>query len=171
MVLEMPIKQILLALIFICCLLLWGCFTFSSSSESPGQFQPNLAKSILGLRGFKFVQMRTHPFPSGDNYIIAKIYDNIWGNLEIFFPRTAWPIATKHGKKHPWVMGILVCSNEGSRPFPKGDNYETVKMHWWNSKFFFSRTARPIETKFAIPFYLLGILQECLICKMCWLPF
>ena len=34
-------------------------FTFSSSSpEWLGQFQPNLAQSILGWRGFKFVQMK-----------------------------------------------------------------------------------------------------------------
>ena len=34
-------------------------FTFSSSSPEPlGQFQPILAQSILGWRGFKFVQMK-----------------------------------------------------------------------------------------------------------------
>ena len=34
-------------------------FIFSSSSPEPlGQFQPNLAQSVLGLRGFKFVQMK-----------------------------------------------------------------------------------------------------------------
>ena len=34
-------------------------FTFSFSSPEPlGQFQPNLAQSILGWRGFKFVQMK-----------------------------------------------------------------------------------------------------------------
>ena len=34
-------------------------FLFSTSSQEPlGQFQPNLAQSILGLRGFKFVQMK-----------------------------------------------------------------------------------------------------------------
>ena len=34
-------------------------FTFSSSSPEPlGQFQPNLAQSILGWKGFKFVQMK-----------------------------------------------------------------------------------------------------------------
>ena len=34
-------------------------FTFSSSSPEPlSQFQPNLAQSILGWRGFKFVQMK-----------------------------------------------------------------------------------------------------------------
>ena len=34
-------------------------FTFSSSPPEPlGQFQPNLAQSILGWRGFKFIQMK-----------------------------------------------------------------------------------------------------------------
>ena len=38
-------------------------FTFSSSSPEPlGQFQPNLAQSILGWRGFKFVHMKGSPF-------------------------------------------------------------------------------------------------------------
>ena len=38
-----------------CCKL----FTFSSSSPEPlSQFQPNLAQSILGWRGFKLVQMK-----------------------------------------------------------------------------------------------------------------
>ena len=27
---------------------------------------------------------------------------------------------------HPWVR-IQICSNEGPRPFPRGDNYEIVK--------------------------------------------
>ena len=45
-------------------------FTFSSSSPEPlGQFQPNLAQSILGWRGFKFSE-------------------NTLTNLKIFFSRT-----------------------------------------------------------------------------------
>ena len=41
------------------CLSVCKLFTFSSSSPEPlGQFQPNLAQSILGWRGFKFVQMK-----------------------------------------------------------------------------------------------------------------
>ena len=47
-------------------------FTFSSSSQEPlGQFQQNLAQSILGWRGFKFVQMKGHTISQGE--IIAKI--------------------------------------------------------------------------------------------------
>ena len=41
------------------CLSVCKLFTFSSSSPEPqGLFQPNLAQSILGWRGFKFVQIK-----------------------------------------------------------------------------------------------------------------
>jgi hypothetical protein len=30
-----------------------------------------------------------------------------------FFSRTTGPILTRHGTNHPWVEGILNCSNEG----------------------------------------------------------
>ena len=56
----------------------------SSSPEPFGQFQSNLAQWILGLRGFKFVQMKGHTlFPMGDNYKIAKIHTQ---NLKTSFP-------------------------------------------------------------------------------------
>ena len=46
-------------------------FTFSSSSQEPlGQFKQNLAQSILGSRGVKFLQMKGHPFLQGE--IITK---------------------------------------------------------------------------------------------------
>ena len=42
-----------------CCCCCRKLFTFSSSSPGPlGQFQPNLAQSILGWREFKYVQMK-----------------------------------------------------------------------------------------------------------------
>ena len=85
-----------------------------------------------------------HPSPRGDNNEIAKIH---WRNSKIFFSRTNEPISTKLGTKHPWVKGIQVCSNEGPRPFPRGDNNEIAKIHWRNSKIFFSRTNEPISTK------------------------
>ena len=53
-------------------------------------------------------------------------------HIFIFFSRTTGPISTKLGTKHPWVKGIQVCSNEGPRPFPRGDDYEIVKIHWRN---------------------------------------
>ena len=46
-------------------------FTFYSSSPEPlAQFQPNMAQSILGCRGFKIVQMKDHAHFQGE--IITK---------------------------------------------------------------------------------------------------
>ena len=33
-----------------------------------------------------------------------------------------WANFNKLGTKHPWVKGIHVCSNEGPRSVPRGDN-------------------------------------------------
>ena len=49
--------------------------------------------------------------------------------------------------KHPWVEGVQVSSNEGLCPFPKGDNHEIKKKHWWNLWIFVSSTTEPISTK------------------------
>ena len=51
-------------------------FTFSSSSPEPlVQFQPNLTQSILGWRGFKFVQMKGPALFQGQ--IITKLWKYI----------------------------------------------------------------------------------------------
>ena len=34
------------------------------------------------------------------------------------------------------MKGTQVCSNEGFRPFPRGDNYKITKIHWQNLKTF-----------------------------------
>ena len=80
-----------------------------------------------------------------DIYEIVKIH---WRNLKIF-SRTTWWISTKSCTKHPWVIGIQVCSNKGPRPFTRGDTckYKIVKLHWQNFKIFFFRTTGPISTK------------------------
>ena len=44
-------------------------------------------------------------------------------------------------------MGIQVCSNEGSRPFPRGGNYKKRKDTLAKFKNFFSRTTGPISIK------------------------
>ena len=36
---------------------------------------------------------------------------------------------TKISTKHPWVMRIQMCSNEGPCPFPKGNNHEKLKKN------------------------------------------
>jgi hypothetical protein len=50
------------------------------------------------------------------------------------------PISMKLGINHPWVMGILNCSNKGSGPLQRGDNLKNAKMRWCHLKIFFSRT-------------------------------
>ena len=48
-------------------------------------------------------------------------------NFKIFLSRTTVPIPTKLSTKHPCVMWNQVCSNEGPRPFPRGENIEIAK--------------------------------------------
>ena len=117
------------AFLITCCLFVCKLFTFSTSSPVPlGQFQPNVAQIILEWRGFKFVQMKGHAlFPRGDNSKNVKFY---WKYLKIFFFRTNGPVSTKVGTKHLRVTGIQVCSNEGPRSFPRGDNSKRVKFYW-----------------------------------------
>ena len=52
-----------------------------------------------------------------------------WGHFKIFFSRTTEPISTRLGTNHPWVKGIQVCTKDGDRPSPRGDNNERVKIH------------------------------------------
>ena len=35
---------------------------------------------------------------------------------------------------HAWVKGILKCSNKGSDPLQRGDNYKIAKMGWGHLK-------------------------------------
>ena len=117
----------------------------SSYQEPLSHFQPNLSQSILGWRGFKFVQMNDPALFQG--VIIVKKLKYIDKHLKIFFSRTTEPISTKLCTKHPWMKGIQICSNEGPCFFSRGDNYKMVKIHWRNLKIFFSRTTEPISTK------------------------
>ena len=70
----------------------------------------------------------SHLFPKGDDNKKANIPGTLM-KFKIFFFRTTVSISTKLGTKHPWMMGIHVCSNERPRPFPRGDNYEITKIH------------------------------------------
>ena len=67
----------------------------SSSPEPLGQFQPNLAQSILAWWVFKFVLKKGHarPFLRGDNYEIPKKHWRCF--KKIFFQWTTGPISTK----------------------------------------------------------------------------
>jgi hypothetical protein len=57
------------------------------------------------------------------------------------FSRTSWPISIKLGKNHPWVKGILNCSNKGLDHLQRGDNHKNA-MGWGHLKIF-SRTTEP----------------------------
>jgi hypothetical protein len=61
---------------------------------------------------------------------------------KIFFSRTSRPISMIHDTNHAWVKGILNCSNKGSDPLQRGDNYKIAKMRWGHLKIF-SRTTEP----------------------------
>ena len=101
-------------------------FTFSSFSPTTGSISTKLGTKHPWVK----VQMKSPTLFQVDNYAIAKIH---WRNLKkIFFSRITGPISTKLGTKHPWVKGIKFCSNEGPRPFPRGDNYEISKIPWQN---------------------------------------
>ena len=43
--------------------------------------------------------------------------------------------------------GDLILFKWRARPFPRGANYEIVKIHWRNLKIFFSRTTESTSTK------------------------
>ena len=110
------------------------------------QFHPNLAQCILGWRGFNFVHMKSPTLFQRE--IIVKKQEHIDKILKkIFFTRTTVSISTKLSTKHSWLMGIKVCLIERRRSFPRDDNYEISKIHWWDLKIFFSRTTGPISNK------------------------
>ena len=48
------------------------------------------------------------------------------------FSSSSGQISTKLGTKHPWGKGIQFSSNEGPRPFPRGDNYENKLTNFKN---------------------------------------
>jgi hypothetical protein len=50
--------------------------------------------------------------------------------LKKIFSRTSRPISIKLGINHPWVKGILNCSNKGSGPLQRGDNLKKKMQKW-----------------------------------------
>jgi hypothetical protein len=71
-----------------------------------------------------------------------------WNFLKIFFSRTSCPNSIKLSTNYSWVKHIQICSNKGSGPLQKGDNYENVKMGWGHLKIFFSTITCPEKLKF-----------------------
>jgi hypothetical protein len=74
----------------------------------------------------------------GNPYLHVFILKN-----KILFFITSRSISIKLGKNHPWVKGILNCSNKGPGPLQKGNNHKNTKMGWDHLKIFFSRTTEP----------------------------
>jgi hypothetical protein len=62
---------------------------------------------------------------------------------KVLSSRTSRPISIKFGRNHPWVQGVLNCSNKGSGPLQRGDNLKNAKIGWVHLKVFFSRTTEP----------------------------
>ena len=60
-----------------------------------------------------------------------------------FLQNHSGPISAKLYTKHPWFKGIQNCSNEGSLFFPRRDNYEIEKIHWWNVKMLTLKSSTP----------------------------
>ena len=110
------------------CLSVCKLFTFSS-------FFSRTTVHILTKLGTEYPRVKEiqvcskegpHASQKGDNQEIIEINLQL---LKIFFSRTNRPITTKLCTQYPWLKEIHVCSNEGPRPFPRGDNYEIVKIH------------------------------------------
>jgi hypothetical protein len=47
---------------------------------------------------------------------------------KIIFSKTRSLISIKLGTNHPWIRGILNCSNKGPGPLQRGDNHKNAKM-------------------------------------------
>jgi hypothetical protein len=59
---------------------------------------------------------------------------------KIFFSRTSIPISIKHGINHPWVQGILNCSNKGP-----GKGEIITKMQKWGGVIQKSSSSEPLS--------------------------
>ena len=55
---------------------------------------------------------------------------NVYNDKILNFSRTTGLISTKLGTKNIRAKEIQVCSNEGSRLFPRGNNNKILKTHW-----------------------------------------
>jgi hypothetical protein len=61
----------------------------------------------------------------------------LYRKKKILFSRTSRPISIKLGTTHPWVNGILNCSNKGSGPLQRGDNDKNANIWQGDWNFFF----------------------------------
>ena len=86
--------------------------TFSSSIPEPGgQFQPNLAQSIFGKRGFKFNQMKGHALCQGELSLKVRIH---WWHQILNLLLQNQLNMSQSILEWRWFEG-----DEGSHPFPR----------------------------------------------------
>ena len=107
-------------------------------------FNQTWHKASLGEGNSSLFKRRALPFSKG------RYLRNIKNTLTKFknlLLQNHWANFPHIVTMHPWVKGIQVCSNEGPRPFPRGDDYKLAKIHWRNLKIVISRTTEPISTK------------------------
>jgi hypothetical protein len=52
------------------------------------------------------------------------------------FSRTTGLNSIKFGTNYPWAKGIQVCSNKGSGPLQRRDNYKNVKIGFGKLRIF-----------------------------------
>ena len=117
-----------------CCRKLFHIFIFSKNS---GPISTKLgAKHSWVMKIQVCSNEGPHPFPS--DYKIAK--------FQKFPPEPLSQFQSNLAQMHPWMKGIQFFSYEGHRHFPRGDNFEIVKIHRRNLKIF-SRTTGPFSTK------------------------
>ena len=55
-----------------------------------------------------------------------------------------------------------MCSNEGTRPFLRGNKNELAEIHFKKFEKFYSRTTRPISTKLGTKHHWMNESQVCL---------
>jgi hypothetical protein len=70
-----------------------------------------------------------------ENHIFTFVYIE----KKNFFSRTSWPISIKINTNHPWMKGIVNCSNKVLGPLQRGENQKNVKI-WQGHQIFSLRT-------------------------------
>ena len=91
------------------------------------KFNQTLHKSSLDKRNWSLFKWRALSFSKGR---LLRNCENTLTNLKSILLKDHWAIiSTKVDTKHTLVKEIQVCSYEGPRPFPRGDNNEIAKIH------------------------------------------
>jgi hypothetical protein len=77
---------------------------------------------------------------------IGKIILYLYRKIKTF-SRTSRPISIKLGTNHPWVKGILNCTNKGPCRLQRGDNHKNAKIWRGHFNFFFLENHSPRITR------------------------